>query len=225
MGIFRLTVSIIPGSKTDEEFMEMCKPLENFLKEKSYMYYAHAFEYTKKNQLHYHACFTGWKKEGVQWYTEKLSEILNWQKLDKTICNGRTGKKTGFFINVFKKGTQEEFVGYLFKDRDGNNTDKYECIGWDLEETLSLYQKGVEESKISWYTAYVCAEFEYNTYMNSKENSISVDINHKQKMEFRKNWHITAVKIAIINMMDLYKDKLTLSIVCNIRRLLDDQNK
>ena len=144
--------------------------------------------------------------------------LIGWQKLDEKFTDRRTGKKTGFHISSKTKGTTEEFVGYMFKDRDGTNKENYECIGWDLEECLALYNQGIEESKISWYSAYLFAVDRYDHwynhfYVDNREDTLkrTCNDNFKKIMKYTMN-----------DVINNYKEKLNIGTVNNLYRLLNN---
>ena len=212
MGVKRVTIRLRPNIYGGKEFRQDILDCIKFLNEKSPQYFAYCFEQNngkekenEEDEVHFHACFLSWNHASCGDYERIIKEYIPWDKwlLAKATLD-RTGKGTGLLVNNMKrKNSEEEFVGYLFKDTE------YYSIGWDTNHCKAMYQKGLEEATIGWYTVYTYAIDKINEIENNEEYNIL-------KMHNK-------ISLATGFITDHYKDKISIGMILNINRLLKEK--
>lgn len=180
--LVRVTLAYIPDSLTDEIFKEKCVLFRNYiLKMIKNNLYADCFEQDKKNQTHFHCCFTLWNHKGFTKNTEDLKHIVRQLFLEKELKF--IGSNNGGFNCVkHTKGTVGQFVGYLYKD-EGEifATGEWENL---IEEFRTEYMDGILNAKWSTKKIYNCVKAEIAKL--KEEHKAKCEINDSTE-EFKYN--------------------------------------
>lgn len=220
MGVKRVTIRLRPDIISGKDFRKSLSGLINFLNDKSPCYFAYCFEqneeiekFDERSEVHFHACFLSWNNAGNSDYERIIKKHLPWMEwLECGAILDKTGKGSAVMVNSKPKGTEEQFVGYLFKD------DEHHSVGWDIDHCRSEYQKGLETAKISWFTVYKYIEEQYKEYQNNFKSRLSTSTS-TAKMDFDLFKEKEALGWAVENAIEKYKDSISIGMLINISKL------